>query len=74
MSSEMAFGYDPIVVESAWYAWWEKRGFFEPEFTAEGKVKPEGLFVLPAPPPNVTVALHIGHALTIALQDALVRW
>ena len=26
------------------------------------------------PPPNVTGALHIGHALTNAIQDALVRW
>lgn len=26
------------------------------------------------PPPNVTGNLHIGHALTIAIQDALVRW
>ena len=26
------------------------------------------------PPPNVTGALHIGHALTNAIQDSLVRW
>lgn len=26
------------------------------------------------PPPNVTGSLHVGHALTVALQDALVRW
>lgn len=26
------------------------------------------------PPPNVTGSLHLGHALTVALQDALVRW
>jgi valyl-tRNA synthetase len=42
--------------------------------TEDGKVKPEGVFVIPAPPPNVTGALHIGHALTIAIQDTLVRW
>ena len=39
-----------------------------------GKVKPEGLFCIPAPPPNVTGALHIGHALTIAIQDSLIRY
>ncbi|ODQ51028.1 hypothetical protein SAICODRAFT_60694 [Saitoella complicata NRRL Y-17804] len=66
--------YDPQVVESAWYSWWEKSGFFEPEFGPDGKPKPEGTFVVPAPPPNVTGALHIGHALTIAIQDTLVRW
>ncbi|XP_015426483.1 PREDICTED: valine--tRNA ligase, mitochondrial [Myotis davidii] len=26
------------------------------------------------PPPNVTGSLHVGHALTVAIQDALVRW
>lgn len=26
------------------------------------------------PPPNVTGSLHLGHALTVAIQDALVRW
>lgn len=26
------------------------------------------------PPPNVTGALHLGHALTITIQDALARW
>lgn len=26
------------------------------------------------PPPNVTGKLHIGHALTVAIQDTLVRW
>ncbi|KAI5780694.1 valyl-tRNA synthetase [Peziza echinospora] len=66
--------YNPIVVESAWYSWWEKEGFFEPEYGPDGKVKPEGVFVIPAPPPNVTGALHIGHGLTIAIQDTLIRW
>nr|ASF90243.1 hypothetical protein SPAR06218 [Bartheletia paradoxa] len=35
---------------------------------------PKGTFVVPAPPPNVTGSLHIGHALTIAIQDSLVRY
>lgn len=26
------------------------------------------------PPPNVTGSLHLGHALTSAIQDGLVRW
>lgn len=26
------------------------------------------------PPPNVTGSLHVGHALTVAIQDTLVRW
>lgn len=65
--------YIPKVVESAWYAWWEKEGFFKPEFQ-DNKVKPAGKFVIPIPPPNVTGKLHCGHALATALQDVLIRW
>lgn len=74
LSEPMAAGYNPIAVESAWYDWWQKEGFFAPQFTPDGKVKPEGVFVVPAPPPNVTGSLHIGHALTTAIQDTLIRW
>ncbi|KAH3900886.1 valine--tRNA ligase SCDLUD_002345 [Saccharomycodes ludwigii] len=66
--------YNPHNVESSWYEWWVKSKFFEPEFTKDGKIKPEGLFCIPAPPPNVTGALHIGHALTVAIQDSLIRY
>ncbi|KAK3938615.1 tRNA synthetases class I-domain-containing protein [Diplogelasinospora grovesii] len=66
--------YHPVAVESAWYAWWEKEGFFKPQFTPEGKVKPEGKFVIVVPPPNVTGALHMGHALGNSLQDLLIRY
>ncbi|CCF55985.1 hypothetical protein KAFR_0A05500 [Kazachstania africana CBS 2517] len=66
--------YNPKNVESSWYDWWVKSGVFEPEFTEDGKVKPQGLFCIPAPPPNVTGALHIGHALTISIQDSLIRY
>lgn len=70
----MGDGYNPIAVESAWYDWWDAQGFFRPQMTPEGTPKPEGTFVMPFPPPNVTGSLHIGHALTVAIQDALVRW
>ncbi|KAL9120281.1 MAG: hypothetical protein Q9187_003160 [Circinaria calcarea] len=66
--------YNPKVVESGWYAWWEKQGFMEPEFAPDGKVKKEGYFSIPIPPPNVTGALHMGHAITNALQDTMIRW
>ena len=70
----MASGYNPIAVEYSWYDWWEKEGFFAPTLTPDGKVKPEGSFVMAFPPPNVTGSLHIGHGLTVAIQDALARW
>ncbi|KAK5012521.1 hypothetical protein LTR39_004109, partial [Cryomyces antarcticus] len=66
--------YIPKVVESGWYDWWEKEGFFKPEFGPDNKVKPAGYFVISEPPPNVTGALHCGHALATALQDTLIRW
>ncbi|CAK7894206.1 hypothetical protein CAAN1_09S03510 [[Candida] anglica] len=72
---EPAFkAYSPKNVESSWYSWWEKENLFAPEFTESGDIKPEGCFSIPAPPPNVTGALHIGHALTISIQDSLIRY
>lgn len=75
----MSSGYNPIAIESAWYSWWEAEGFFKPEvssrfFNNGAREADKGKFVIPAPPPNVTGSLHIGHALTVAIQDALVRW
>ncbi|KAJ1870495.1 hypothetical protein LPJ55_004630 [Coemansia sp. RSA 990] len=58
--------YDPKVVESDWYDWWEKRGLFKPQRGNE--------FTMLLPPPNVTGVLHIGHALTLSIQDAIARW
>jgi len=75
LSGEMAAAYDPVAVESAWYSWWEQSGFFKPRYAEDGvSPRPEGTFVIPQPPPNVTGALHIGHGMTIALEDTMVRW
>lgn len=80
LSQPMASGYNPIAIESAWYDWWKAQGFFKPEvssrfFNKNGTREGDrGKFVIPAPPPNVTGSLHIGHALTVAIQDTLVRW
>ncbi|CAM6016512.1 unnamed protein product [Sphagnum balticum] len=65
----MAKSYNPKAVEASWYEWWEKSGFFVAD--PESKKPP---FVIVVPPPNVTGALHIGHALTGAIEDMLVRW
>ncbi|XP_037392903.1 valine--tRNA ligase isoform X2 [Pygocentrus nattereri] len=35
---------------------------------------PRGIFMMCIPPPNVTGSLHLGHALTNAIQDCLTRW
>jgi valyl-tRNA synthetase len=67
--STLSTKYDPRPVESRLYAWWEEKGFFHAK--AEGGGAP---FCVVIPPPNVTGALHMGHALNNALQDILVRW
>ncbi|MBI2858545.1 MAG: valine--tRNA ligase, partial [Chloroflexi bacterium] len=66
---EMAKTYEPGKVEQKWYQLWLDRGYFKPRIVP-GK-KP---FVIIMPPPNVTGELHVGHALTATLEDAMVRW
>ncbi|MFN0070129.1 MAG: valine--tRNA ligase [Chloroflexota bacterium] len=61
--------FDPKDVEERRYQAWLEAGYFKPRWTP-GKAP----FVMTMPPPNVTGELHIGHALTIAIEDALVRW
>ncbi|KAM8767817.1 valine--tRNA ligase, mitochondrial [Acanthopagrus schlegelii] len=66
--------YSPEYVESSWYQWWEKEGFFSPEQHERLSHSVDQTFSLCIPPPNVTGTLHVGHALTVAIEDALVRW
>ncbi|KAM7470344.1 hypothetical protein LguiA_008527 [Lonicera macranthoides] len=69
LSSQMAKQYCPSAVEKSWYAWWEKAQYFVADSSSS---KPT--FVIVLPPPNVTGALHIGHALTAAIEDTMIRW
>lgn len=69
MSPKMAKQYNPCAVEKSWYSWWEKSSFFVADSRSS---KPP--FVIVLPPPNVTGALHIGHALTAAIEDTIIRW
>jgi valyl-tRNA synthetase len=61
--------YDPAEVEERLFSEWMDGGHFHPP--AEGT--PEENFSVAIPPPNVTGALHMGHALNGSMQDALVR-
>jgi len=74
MSQPMASEYHPKQVEAAWYSWWQARKFFHAD---EKKVlaNPDAKkFVMVIPPPNVTGALHLGHALMLAIEDTISRW
>ena len=62
--------YDPSVVETKWYKFWEESGFFH----APLDLNRAKAFSIVIPPPNVTGQLHMGHALDNTLQDVLIRW
>src|SRR5919106_516378 len=61
--------YRPQGVEERWQKTWEEEGLYnaEPDSDRES-------FVIAHPPPNVTGELHMGHALQLAIADALIRW
>ena len=66
--------YQPVYVESAWQAWWEKCGFYSPDVTKALNSPYDNKFVMVIPPPNVTGSLHLGHALTSAIEDTITRY
>ena len=61
--------YDPTEVEGRVFERWMEGGYFHPP--AEGTA--EENYSIAIPPPNVTGALHMGHALNNSLQDVLTR-
>ena len=60
--------YNHKQVETGKYDYWMKKGYFK---CGDETKKP---FCIVLPPPNVTGVLHLGHALDIALQDAIIRY
>jgi len=56
--------------ESRIYKAWEDSGAFK----AGANASRDETFTIMIPPPNVTGALHVGHAFNNTLQDILVRW
>jgi valyl-tRNA synthetase len=61
--------WDPGAVEKRVFERWIEGGWFHPP--AEGT--PTENYSIAIPPPNITGALHMGHALNGAVQDALIR-
>ena len=66
--AELPKTYDHRAVEGRIYAEWERRGAFEADPSHDKEP-----YCIVLPPPNVTGALHMGHALNGAVQDTLVR-
>ncbi|HBA60357.1 MAG TPA: valine--tRNA ligase [Elusimicrobia bacterium] len=61
--------YDPKPVEAKWAEAWQAERLFISAPNPDRKP-----FVVVIPPPNITGALHMGHALNNTLQDVLVRY
>ena len=68
--------YDPLATEMPLYDWWEAQGYFKPQTQWRlDQTKKDGKpFVISMPPPNVTGVLHIGHAMTAAIEDLMIRY
>jgi valyl-tRNA synthetase len=69
-SLESRTRYDPAEAEPRILAAWLASGLFHPEPVGS----PEANYSIAIPPPNVTGALHMGHALNGSVQDTLIRY
>lgn len=68
-AKELPKQYDHAEAQRKWYQFWLERGYFNSD-----PDKSRQPFTIVIPPPNVTGALHLGHALNNTLQDVLIRW
>ena len=68
-SASLPKAYEPQAVETKWYRFWEEGGYFKPR--PHPSRRP---FVISMPPPNVTGALHLGHAITATIEDIMIRY
>ncbi len=67
--TELAKNYEPKSIEGQIYDLWESNKAF-----AGRTDETANAFCIVIPPPNVTAALHLGHALNNTLQDVLIRY
>ncbi len=61
--------YSPKETEEKWLSFWNKNKFSHASCQNGGES-----YAIVIPPPNVTAALHMGHALNNTVQDILIRW
>src|SRR3712207_1741861 len=69
MSTDLPKVYEPSAVESEAYRVWTEERAFHAEPSDPGQP-----YAIVIPPPNVTAALHLGHALNNTIQDVLTRY
>ncbi|NLX11400.1 MAG: valine--tRNA ligase [Chloroflexi bacterium] len=68
-TTDMPKTFDYTAEEPRLYHWWEAHGWFKPEVHPDAEP-----FVISIPPPNVTGALHNGHAMFVSLEDLMIRY
>lgn len=61
--------YDPKIAEPSAQSLWEEKKIYLPNESTTGNN-----FYIPIPPPNVTGNLHLGHALTLTVEDIMIRY
>ena len=66
--TEIAKTYDAQAAQRQWLKFWAEHDYFHAE------PDEREAFTIVIPPPNVTGALHMGHALNNTVQDVLIRW
>jgi valyl-tRNA synthetase len=69
MAIELPKAFEPKDVQQKWLKFWDEKKYFQADPS-----KPGDPYTIVIPPPNVTGALHMGHALNNTLQDILIRW
>jgi len=72
MPLELEKNYSPTETEPRIYQLWEKSGFFNPDNLPDAKTRKP--FTVIMPPPNANGDLHAGHALTLTLEDIMIRF
>ena len=81
MTNKLSKTYDPKEHEERIYQRWEEQGYFRPERGVElGLIPTDGTsadspyWCITMPLPNITGALHLGHAMTAAVEDLMTRY
>jgi valyl-tRNA synthetase len=69
MPVELPKQYDPKAVQPRWISFWQERHLYDAN---PNPAKKSHTIMIPLP--NVTGALHMGHALNGTLQDLITRW
>jgi valyl-tRNA synthetase len=72
-ANELPKAYEPAAVEADIYARWLAADVFAPDGAGSRADPSKPPFVIIQPPPNVTGALHLGHAQRAAVEDAMIR-